>query len=278
MRSYAATDDIDVINTDFPIPGYGMIPINAFVLHGREPLLVDTGPVIQADDFARTLETVIDPMELRWIWLTHTDFDHIGSLHDLLDANPDLRVITSFLGVGIMSTSAPLPMDRVHLLNPGQSITVGDRTLTALRPPVFDNPSTTGFHDERSGLLVSSDCFGALLPEVPEDAADLTEAMLRDGQVLWATIDSPWVHKVDRARFARELDEIRSIEPTMVLSSHLPPASGRLAERMLAALATVPDAQPFIGPDQAALEQMLSEMTEAPAEPTLDIPELVPDE
>ena len=32
--------------------------------------------------------SVIDPGELRWIWLTHTDFDHIGSLATLLDANP----------------------------------------------------------------------------------------------------------------------------------------------------------------------------------------------
>ena len=46
--------------------------------------------------------SVIDPVELRWIWLTHADFDHIGSQAALLDANPYLRVITSFLGVGII--------------------------------------------------------------------------------------------------------------------------------------------------------------------------------
>jgi hypothetical protein len=45
--------------------------------------------------------------------------------------------------VGIMSLSVPL--DRVHLVNPGQQLTVGDRTLTAVKPPVFDNPATTGF-------------------------------------------------------------------------------------------------------------------------------------
>ena len=48
------------------------------------------------------LRGVIDPGDLRWIWLTHTDFDHIGSLATLLDVNPHVRVITSFLGVGIM--------------------------------------------------------------------------------------------------------------------------------------------------------------------------------
>lgn len=74
-------------------------------------------------------------------------------------------------------------MDRVHLINPGQSVSVGDRRLTALRPPVFDNPITTGFVDDRSGILFSSDCFGALLPTLPEYAADLDTDELQAGQV-----------------------------------------------------------------------------------------------
>jgi hypothetical protein len=66
-----------------------------------------------------------------------------------------------------MSLAAPLPMDRVYLINPGQTIDVGDRTLTVVRPPAFDNPITTGLRDERSGIFFSSDCFGALLGDVP---------------------------------------------------------------------------------------------------------------
>jgi flavorubredoxin len=152
-------------------------------------------------------------------------------------------------------------MDRVYLLNPGQKITVGDRTLTAFKPPAFDNPSTTGFYDDRSGILFSSDCFGALLSEVPQNAADLSDKDLREGQVFWATLDSPWLQKVDPAAFARELDEIRRMAPRMVLSSHLPAASGDMTERLLASLAAAPKAQPFVGPDQAQLEQMLKQMT-----------------
>jgi flavorubredoxin len=152
-------------------------------------------------------------------------------------------------------------MDRVQLLNPGQTITVGDRTLTAVRPPVFDNPSTTGFRDEKSGAFFSSDCFGALLQAVPERADDLSDDELRQGQVLWATIDSPWVHKIDPATFAKELHQIRVMGPTMVLSSHLPAASGAMTERLLGSLEATPTAHPFIGPDQAALEQMLAQMT-----------------
>lgn len=259
--TYRAAPDIDVLTSTFPIPGFGFVPVNAFVLHGSEPVLVDTGAVVDQADFVDALRTVIDPDDLRWIWLTHTDFDHIGALHRLLEENPRIRVITTFLGVGMMSLTAPLPMDRVFLVNPGQNITVGDRTLTAVKPPVFDNPSTTGFYDQKSKTFFSSDCFGALLQEVPQDAADLSDDDLREGQVTWATLDSPWLHKVDPGAFAKELDGIRAMEPSMVLSSHLPAAAGTMTDQLLASVAAAPTAHPFTGPDQRALEQMLAQMT-----------------
>lgn len=262
MDSYKATHDIEVITSNFPIPGYGLVPINAFVIKGSEPILVDTGAVVESGEFMTALRSVIDPTDLKWIWVTHTDFDHIGALHQLLAENPKLRVITTFLGVGIMTLADPLPMDRVYLVNPGEKITVGDRTLTGIRPPAFDNPSTTGFYDDKSGVFFSSDCFGALLSKIPQNAAELSDQDLRDGQVFWATLDAPWLHKVDRGAFAKELDGIRKMQPKMVLSSHLPAAPGGMIERLLASLAAAPTAQPFVGPNQAALEQMLKKMTE----------------
>lgn len=262
--TYTAAPGIDVLTSNVAIPGLGLVPVNAFVLHGSEPVLVDTGTVAERDGFMTALQSVIDPTDLRWIWLTHTDFDHIGNLHRLLADHPQIRVITTFLAVGIMGLADGLPLDRVHLVNPGQKITVGDRVLTAFKPPVFDNPSTTGFLDDTTGTLFSSDCFGALLQEVPENAADLSADDLRDGQVLWATVDSPWLHKVDRAAFAKELDGIASLAPTMILSSHLPAASGAMTERLLSSLAAAPGAAPFVGPDQAALEQLMAGMTGPP--------------
>jgi flavorubredoxin len=261
VTSYTAAPDIEVLTSDFPIPGFGLVPINSFVLKGSQPILVDTGAVVQSGEFMPALRSVIDPSDLEWIWITHTDFDHMGSLHQLLAEYPQIKVMTTFLGVGIMSLAAPLPLDRVRLVNPGEKVTVGDRTLTAVRPPAFDNPSTTGFYDDRSGAFFSSDCFGALLSAVPQSAADLSDSDLLDGQVFWATVDSPWLHKVDRTAFAKELEGIRQMDPKLVLSSHLPAAPGRMTERLLASLATACSAQPFVGPNQAALEQMLSQMT-----------------
>lgn len=60
ITTYNAAPGIDVLTSSFPIPGFGFVPINAFVLHGTEPVLVDTGAVVERDDFMTALGSVTD--------------------------------------------------------------------------------------------------------------------------------------------------------------------------------------------------------------------------
>ena len=261
MQTHRINADFTVLNDHLEVPTIGFLPVNAFVLHAAEPVVVDTGLSLPERGFMDALGSVIDPEDVRWIWLTHPDRDHTGALFDLLEAAPRARVVTTFLGAGIMSTERPLPMDRLHLVNPGQTLDVGDRTLTAFRPPLFDSPATTGFFDHVSGTCVSSDCFGS-----PMTTADLAEGAdvrdvpaddLRSGQLLWATVDSPWIHVADRDAYEQTVAPLRAMDPAVILSSHLPPVVGGTAT-CLEMLSVAPLADAYLGPDQRALEEMLA--------------------
>jgi glyoxylase-like metal-dependent hydrolase (beta-lactamase superfamily II) len=61
--------------------------------------VADTGLGLPDRDFLACLAEVIDPADVAWIWLTHPD--HTGGMFALLDAAPQARVITTFLGAGI---------------------------------------------------------------------------------------------------------------------------------------------------------------------------------
>ena len=230
MNTYRIGRDVTVLNDQVEVPGLGFLPVNAFVLHAAQPVVIDTGLGLPDRDFVGTLGSVMDPADVRWIWLTHPDRDHTGGLFDLLDAAPQARLITTFLGVGIMSTERPLPLDRVYLLNPGQSLDVGDRALHAFRPPLFDNPATVGFYDDRSRTCFSSDCFGAPLPTAElaggTDARDVPADDLRAAQLLWAAVDSPWVHTANTDRYRQTIRSLQALDPQVILSSHLPAATG----------------------------------------------------
>src|ERR1700712_2295996 len=151
MAEHPPIRDVTVLNDAMEVPAIGVLPVNAFVLHAEQPLVVDTGLSLPDRHFVDDLASVVDPADVRWIYLTHADRDHTGGLFDLLDAAPQARIVTTFLSVGIMSTERPLPLDRLFRLNPGQPPALGDRGTTASRPPLFDNPGTTGFLDESTG-------------------------------------------------------------------------------------------------------------------------------
>lgn len=261
MTVHRIGSDVTVLHDQLEVPGIGFIDANSFVVYAREPVVIDTGLGLPDRDFVSRLGSVIDPADVRWIWLTHPDRDHTGGLFDLLEAAPRARLVTTYLAVGIMSTERPLPLDRVYLLNPGQSLDVGDRTLTGFRPPLFDNPATVGLYDDRTGFCFSSDCFGAPLPtaELAEssEVGYIPADALSAGQLLWATVDSPWIHNVDPERFRASLKPLQIMEPRAILSTHLPPAIGR-TRHLIDTIAGAPTADPFVGPDQAALEQMLA--------------------
>lgn len=258
-KSYQVMSDIEVLPAHFPVPGAGLLPVNAFVIKAKEPVLVDTGMGIDGEEFMQALRSVIDPRDLKWIWLTHDDADHTGNLQEVLEAAPNARLAAFSLAVLRMSTAWSVPMDRVYWLNPGDSIRVGDRQLTAVRPPLFDNPTTIGFYDDKSEAFFSADCFGAIIPSPAQSSDDIVEDDLTQGMTGWASLDSPWVHLVQQSKFDKQLDSIRKIAPKSILSGHLPPATGK-TEQFLELLATVPSSTPSIAPNQAALKQILSQM------------------
>lgn len=258
-KPYRLTEDIEILPSFFPIPGMGVLAVNAFVIRAQEPVLVDTGMAVDRADFMRALESVMDLRDLKWIWLTHDDADHVGNLQSLLEAAPNARLAANSLAVLRISTAWPVPMERVYWLNPGDSIKAGDRELTAVRPPIFDNPTTIAVFDKKSEALFSADFFGAIIPAPAKDVEDLAEPDLVQGMRNWGSADSPWVHMTDAGKFSEAVNKIRRIAPKMVFSAHLPPARGK-TERLLEVVERLPASTPFVTPDQTGLEQILVQM------------------
>jgi hypothetical protein len=255
---YQAGPDVHVFPSNLPIPGVGFLPINAYLLTAEEPVLIDTGVGLDGDQFMDALSSIIDPAALRWIWLTHDDADHTGNMARVLEAAPDARIVSHGFAAMRMGSWLPAALGRAQAIRVGDRLSVGDRTLRAVAPPLFDNPMSIGLLDEATGTLFSVDSFGALLPEPAEDAADVPAEALAGGMIAWATADSPWAHIVDRQRFGAVLDGVRSLQPTRILSSHLPAANGTSLETFLGLLETVPDAEPAVGPDEAQFAHMLA--------------------
>src|SRR5205085_7555138 len=162
-------EDTWVLPTPFPLP-LGILYINTMVIKGAEPVLIDTGAPVFREEYLSRAFNLVDPEDVRWIFLSHDDRDHSGNLMQVLDLCPNARLVTNFTGIGRMGEEWDLPLHRVLIANNGDRFDVGDRELVAIRPPFFDSPATRGLFDTTTRVSFSADAFGAVVPESCTDA------------------------------------------------------------------------------------------------------------
>ena len=56
--------------------------VNSMVILGKEPMIVDTGGFSNREDWVRDLKSLVDPEDVKWIYISHDDADHTGNLLD----------------------------------------------------------------------------------------------------------------------------------------------------------------------------------------------------
>ena len=247
--------DWTVLPAMAPVPGVGNLAINSFLWNGPEPVLVDSGAAFLGAGWLASLERVIDPAEIRWIWLSHTDADHTGNLAPVLERAPNARIVTNALGFAKMQLLG-LPHERADVLAPGQDFVAGGRTFHPIRPPYYDAPETTGLYDPVDRVLFAADAFGAVLTGPAEEAAAIPEAELRDGLLMWAAIDAPWLGRVDQDKLGRTLSAIERLDPAVLLTGHLPVARGGVG-RLTRILASAYGRGTEQAPDGLSIERLL---------------------
>ena len=82
LEPYQVAEETFVIPWALEAPPVGHFPMNSMVIRGAEPVLVDTGAPAVRPQWLEAAWSVVDPIDVRWVFLTHDDRDHSGSFTD----------------------------------------------------------------------------------------------------------------------------------------------------------------------------------------------------
>lgn len=240
------------------VPGMGFLYSNPAVIRGSQPAVVDTGRLIDRDRYLEALFGLVAPRDLKWIFLSHDDRDHAGNVMALLEQCPQARLVTDFLGVARLSDEYVLPPERLYLLNDGETLEIGDRAITAVRPPYFDSPATRGFFDPKTRTYFSADCFGAIIPNRAQTLNDVPADGYEGGFSFFNRANAWWHSVANPAAISRGIDRIRALDADNLQSYHGPATHGRAAYlcEQLEKLVHQPSVEL---PTQAEFEQMFQE-------------------
>jgi len=163
--------------------------LGSYLLLGERPALVETGPSTCLDSLEAGLaEHGLRLEDLEAVAVTHIHLDHAGAAGVLCRRNPRLRVFVHPVGAPHLADPtrllrsaqriygsgmetlwgevAPVPAERITVVEDGQTFRIGGRVLRAL-----DTPGHASHHhvyvDEEAQLAFSGDAAGISLPGCP---------------------------------------------------------------------------------------------------------------
>ena len=236
------------------------VPVNAMLIRGAEPVIVDTGAPVHRELWLEKVFSLVEPEDVRWIFLSHDDGDHTGGLLDALDRCPNATLVGNFFLVERLALEMDLPLHRIRALDHGESFEAGDRTLRLFRPPIFDGPTTRGLYDASTATMWIVDSFASMVtgPEGLHDAADVPVDLYDETFRAFNSLISPWHQWLDPVAYRRHVDEVEAMGVLTVASAHGGVHTGGAIHaafdrvRALAGEPITPD------PGQPALDELLA--------------------
>ena len=174
----------------------------------------------------------------------------------VLERCPNAKLVTNFLGLGKLYEEFPIDPHRVHILNDGDKFDMGDRTVTAIRPPLYDSSATCGIWDPKSEIYYAADCFGIVAEDVPNFTDEISEKDYEEQFFFMNRANHIWFEHVEA--IAEAAEKIKKLDAKYLVSGHGPTARKNV-DRLCDMIKRIGDMPPIELPDHDTYEMLVKE-------------------
>jgi flavorubredoxin len=187
---------------------------NAYVVRGTQGCaLIDSADPMLRDEFMRHIDAI---GQIDYLVSQHAEQDHSGLIGELAARFPNATILCSNKAREMLVTHLHLPEERIRVVADGESVSLGDKTLTFVYTPWVHWPETMCTFVPEAKCLFSCDFFGSHLATsdvTVTDKARVYEAAKR----YYAEIMMPF-----RKVIASNLEKVGKLDFTMIAPSHGP--------------------------------------------------------
>ena len=139
---------------------------NAFLVRGDRTALIDTSHAKFRDTWLPLLKEQVDPQQIDYLIVSHTEPDHSGLIGDLIDLNPEIEIVGSKVAIQFLKDQVHRPF-RSRAVKSGEELDLGinpesgmQHRFEFLSAPNLHWPDTIFSFDHGSGILYTCDAFG----------------------------------------------------------------------------------------------------------------------
>lgn len=185
---------------------------NSYLVEGSEAtVLLDAVDPPMAHVLLEQLEGV---QKIDYIVSHHAEQDHSGSIPHVLERFPDAKVVVSKKAKGMLMDLLKIPDEQFKVVEDGETISLGDKTLRFIYTPWVHWPETMVTYLEEDNFLFSCDFFGSHIASSDlyvTDEGRVYEAAKR----YFAEIMMPFSNVIKK-----NLEKLKDLEIDVIAPSH----------------------------------------------------------
>jgi flavorubredoxin/flavin reductase (DIM6/NTAB) family NADH-FMN oxidoreductase RutF len=133
---------------------------NSFLIRGEKIALVDTSHEKFRQLYLDTLKGLINPTEIDYLIISHTEPDHSGLVKDVLQLAPQVTVVGSKVAIQFLEDFVHQPFERLIVKN-GDKLDLGKgHVLEFVNAPNLHWPDTIFSYDAGTQVMFTCDAFG----------------------------------------------------------------------------------------------------------------------
>lgn len=133
---------------------------NSYIIEGEKKALVDTSHAKFKDLYFDALHKVINPQDLDYLIISHTEPDHSGLVKDLLEIAPHITVVASKVALQFLEGFVHLDFNKQMVKN-GDRLDLGNgHMIEFVNAPNLHWPDTIFSYDHDTGIMFTCDAFG----------------------------------------------------------------------------------------------------------------------
>ena len=133
---------------------------NSFIIRGEKTALVDTSHAKFRELYLEALKNQINPVEIDYIIISHTEPDHSGLVKDVLKLAPNATIVGAKVALTFLADLVHQPFERLPVKN-GDQLDLGNgHVLEFVNAPNLHWPDTIFTYDHKSQVLFTCDAFG----------------------------------------------------------------------------------------------------------------------
>lgn len=189
---------------------------NSYLIKAEKPTLVEAVKVNFRDEYVEKLKSVINPLEIQYVILNHTEADHSGAVPWVAEVAPNAQVITSAAASRHIHQLFHLEKAVTGVAD-GDTLDLGDRELTFISAPYLHWPDTMFTYSPDDRVLFTCDAFGVHYCDENAVFDDETGNFEEAYKYYFDNIMRPFKDKVLAA-----LDRIKDLDVAVVCPGHGP--------------------------------------------------------